>query len=306
MAGQRLAVPPVPDAPTPARLALVLTAAVLAISSAAPLVRVADAPAASLAFARVAISALLLLGLLAASSRSRPTGRFGLSALAGLLLALHFYTWFESLRFISVAVSTLLVTLSPLWVSLASIVLPKEHRPGPRGWLGMAVALAGAALLVGLHDESGGFSLRGAALATTGGVLAAAYFLVSRAARATTALLPFAFVANATAALVLAPVMLRDQTAWSTFSPVAWCAIFGLAALPQLVGHNGLSWALRWIPATTVSMVVLLEPIGAGLLAALFLGENLPAVDFVAGAIILCGLALVLRDSSRSSSPATT
>jgi drug/metabolite transporter (DMT)-like permease len=305
VAGQRLSSPSHIDRPAPLRVGLVLAAAVMAISSAAPLVRIVEAQAASVAFARVAISAALL-GLLLLLTPRQPLGRYKTSALAGVLLALHFFTWFESLRFTSVAVSTLLVTLSPLWVAIVSVLLPRERTPGPRAWLGIVVALGGAALLVLADADAGAFSFRGAGLATIGGMLAAAYFLVSRTARQSTGLLPYAFVANATAAVVLTPFMLADRTEWSALPAGAWWALLALAALPQLVGHNGLSWALRWIPATTVSLIVLLEPLGASMLAALFLGEIPGTTDLVAGAIILLGLALVLRDSSLPTEPATT
>ena len=70
----------------------------------------------------------------------------GLMALAGAMLAAHFWTWFMSLDSISVMRSVVLVTLAPLWVGLAEWGLTGE-RPSNRFWLGIAVALGGVVMM---------------------------------------------------------------------------------------------------------------------------------------------------------------
>ena len=70
-----------------------------------------------------------------------------------------------------------------------------------------------------------------------------------------------------------------------------WLALLALAAGPQLIGHIGLNYAVRFLPAATVSAVVLLEPVGAAVLGAAVLGEVPSAVELVGAAVVLVGVA---------------
>jgi drug/metabolite transporter (DMT)-like permease len=67
-------------------------------------------------------------------------------------------------------------------------------------------------------------------------------------------------------------------------------ALVLLAVIPQLVGHTTLNWALRYLPAARVSLLVLGEPIGAGLLAFALFGELPTWLGGLGAAIILLGL----------------
>ena len=60
------------------------------------------------------------------------------------------------------------------------------------------------------------------------------------------------------------------------------CLIMG----PQLVGHNGLNYVLKFLPASIVTATTLLEPVGAALLAYFFL-QQVPAVSEVQGGLIV-------------------
>ena len=74
------------------------------------------------------------------------------------------------------------------------------------------------------------------------------------------------------------------------FSPRTWGLLLGSVLGPQLVGHQGLDWALRWLPAPTISAITLLEPVGASVLAAVCLGEwPTPAAAF-GGLVTLLGV----------------
>jgi drug/metabolite transporter (DMT)-like permease len=65
-----------------------------------------------------------------------------------------------------------------------------------------------------------------------------------------------------------------------------------LALIPQLVGHSAFNWALRYLPATYVSVTVLGEPIGSTVLAALLLGEQPTVLKLIGGGLILIGIAV--------------
>ena len=103
-----------------------------------------------------------------------------LTALAALVLGLHFWAWFESIHRTTVLRSTLLVCLTPIWAGvLEGTVLRRP--PSPRFWVGIGITLIGVGLMTG--SESGDAGWGGDLLAILGGVLAAIYLLIGRVVR---------------------------------------------------------------------------------------------------------------------------
>ncbi|MEY2456298.1 MAG: hypothetical protein QOK06_1392, partial [Acidimicrobiaceae bacterium] len=156
---------------------LLLALAVTAVSTSAPLIREAAAPALVIAFWRNAMACAVLVPYTATRHREEAAalGRRErrLAVLAGCLLAAHFATWIPSLSFTSVASSVALVATQPVWAALLAR-LRGEHVP--RGaWLGIAIAFAGAVVLSGVDLSLSARALGGDALALVGGMLAAAY-----------------------------------------------------------------------------------------------------------------------------------
>ena len=65
-----------------------------------------------------------------------------------------------------------------------------------------------------------------------------------------------------------------------------------MALGPQLTGHIGLNFAVRYIPASAISMFLLLEPVGAAAIAALFLGEIPTGMEVAGSLVIISGIAV--------------
>lgn len=273
----------------PPHVAVVLGVALLAVSSAGVLVRSAEgADPLAIALWRTTIVATLLL------PAARPIGRrdAALVALAGACLAAHFVTWFASLALISVMRSTVLVCLGPLWTGLMEWALYRE-RPRRAFWVGLVVAVPGVALLAGTDGAPS--SLVGDALATVGGMLSAAYLVVGRSVRARVGIGTYAPLVCVAAAASLLPVVVATGTPVVGFPAATWAAIVGLALGPQMFGHNGYNYALKYLSAATVSTVVLLEPVGATLLAAVFLGEVPGPLAILGGALAIGGVIISIR-----------
>ncbi|NLK01383.1 MAG: DMT family transporter, partial [Clostridia bacterium] len=72
-----------------------------------------------------------------------------------------------------------------------------------------------------------------------------------------------------------------------------------MALIPTIMGHSLLNWALKYLPASTVSVSVLGEPVGASILAGLFLGEFPVPLQILGGALILAGVYLFMIYSKR-------
>ena len=276
-----------------------LCVALVAISSAAVWVRLADAPAVATAFWRVALSTVILW---AVQLRRRPklSGAGWRAALAGgVALALHFWSWMASLQTTSVLSSTLLVTSTPLWLGLAGRWLPGEQPLNLRGWLGLGVALVGSAAMLVEGSRATGHDAvtpEGSALALLGALFGGLYWLAGRAGRRNDSVADLSVISTGVAALALLPALLLQggglMTGASTQTWVLWLI---LAIFPQLIGHNGLLWALRHWSATTISVLVLLEPVIATGLAALWSEASPSPRAWAAATVAIGGVALVVR-----------
>jgi len=268
-----------------------------AISFGGILIRLAeDAPALAIAAWRLGIAAAVLLPWALVRRRRVRIDRTTVLwiAASGVALALHFILWIASFRYTSVASAVLFVTTHPIFVALGSRALLKE--PISRSLAaGIAVSVAGA-VLIGLGDlRAGGSEWIGNLLALGGGVAAAAYFLIGRRIRRTTPVLEYAaFVYGVGAVLVLVACLVA-RVPLAGFPPrtVLYLALLGIG--PQLIGHSAFNWALRHLAASRVSLLILSEPIGAGLFAFLLFGERPGWLNLLGGLVILVGIYLGLR-----------
>ncbi len=288
------------DRPPPVDLAL-LVLGVCAVSTSAPLIRAAAAPAFAISFWRNAMATGLLVpwSLLRARADFRAlTARDRrLALVSGLLLALHFATWIPSLSFTSVASSTALVATQPVWAAL--IARYRGERIPALGWAGIWLSVAGAALLTGVDLHFSTRALTGDLLALVGGWFAAAYVTVGAEVRRTVSTTVYTTVCYATTSVLLLVLLLVTRTEFTGFSGGTWLAIVALTIGAQLLGHSVFNRVLRTTSATVVSIGILFEIVGATVLAALFLDETPRLIALPGGALIVAGVVAVIRAGSR-------
>ncbi|MEG4121552.1 DMT family transporter [Microcoleus sp. N9_B4] len=99
-------------------------------------------------------------------------------------------------------------------------------------------------------------------------------------------------IAYTVAAIVLLPLPFAFGTTYTNYPDIVYFYILLTAALPQLVGHTILNWAVVQIFPTLVTLAILFEPVGASWLAYLLFGE-VPAPAVLAGAaVLLLGVAI--------------
>lgn len=301
-------------APPPGRVAMVLTAAVLAVSVAAIFVRLADAPGLVVAWWRMAIAALVLAPLARRGLRRTPLTRATLlpTVAAGVLLGVHFATWISSLSYTSVAASASLVSTTPLWVALAAWAFLRQA-PGLGMMLGVLVAVAGGAV-IGFGDALGASAglavaapapLLGDALALVGAIALAGYLMLGRLAqRRGLSIDAYAGVAYAVAALVLAPGPALAGWSYTAYPAATFGWVIALALVPQLIGHTGINFAMRYLNPTRVATATLLEPVGASVLAFLVFAETPSWVTVFGATVLLVGVVLTIRTGRPTAIPA--
>ena len=213
--------------------------------------------------------------------------------IAGCALALHFAFWIASLRYTSVAVSVLLVNTSPALVAVYSHFSLRE-RLTRRGITGLSLALSGSLVLV-WDDLSRLGDWRGATLALLGAVMLGVYLLSGRTIRQTRSLIHYVYPTYVIAAAVLGILVLLSGYSLTGFSTRTYIFLFLLGLVPQSLGHTSYNWALEHLSATTISTLILAEPVLATILAWWLLGEEVGPVIIVGAVLVGAGIYLVSR-----------
>jgi drug/metabolite transporter (DMT)-like permease len=284
--------------PGRARLYGGLGVGAVSVSSAAVLIRLAAAPALSVAAYRLGLAALVVapLGLITAHRQLRAlTPRQWLAALASAAcLALHFGFWITSLGHTSVASSVIIVTANPILVALAARPLLGERTPlGVMA--GVALGLVGGGIIALSDWDLGGGRLFGDAMALLGAGAVTGYYIAGRSLREHLPLLGYVAPVYGGAALLLLLAAGLSGAPLSGFSSQTYGLLLLVAVVPQLLGHSSLNWALGYVRAVTVAVVVMSEPVGATLLAWAVLGEAPGPLVLLGGLFILSGVYLALR-----------
>lgn len=286
--------------PTAPLLFLAIFMAVGAVSAAAIFIRLAGAPALSVAFHRNALAVALLLPVVLLRREPFPRGRaLWLTLASGVALAFHFGLWIESLSHTSVAASVVLVCTQPIFVAVLARFVLKE-RTSRLALAGIGVAFAGT-VVIALDESSGGAALLGNLLALAGSVAVAVYVLIGRAVRASgTGLLPYAVVVYATAAACLLVACVAFDAPLTGFSDETWLWIAAVTLGPQILGHTIFNWALKHVQASLLSGTILAEPVVSTLLAWVVLAEVPGRYTVAGGGVVLAGLALLIRGRERA------
>jgi drug/metabolite transporter (DMT)-like permease len=287
---------------------------VVAISTSPILIRLAAVPALALAFWRCLAGAAVLAPF-ARRGRAGGLARGDLALLgaAGVFLAAHFALWNASLALTSVGAATTLVSCTPLFVGIGARFLGEA--PGRRTWAGIALATVGA-VVIGVSDAlagpvagaqaTGASGLLGDVLAFAGAAAVAVYLLIGRVMRQRLPVSTYAASVYGTAAAVLLPACLLTGSSLGGYAAGSWLAVAGVVIGPQLLGHTVFNSLLTSVSATVVSVVLLIEPVGATALAWLLFHE-LPAAGFWVGApLVLAGswLAIIGEQAGPEAAPA--
>jgi drug/metabolite transporter (DMT)-like permease len=277
----------------------VLGASLLGISFAGPLTRLSSADPLAIAIGRIAFSLIAIGAMLALTGEWRQFARLVttewlLAIGAGIVLALHFWSWNASIHLTTIAASTVLVTsLQPGFVAVLSIVIVREI-PSRQQVLGLAIATIGA-ISISIPDLLGGAATVATPNPVLGNVLsigaaaaAAAYMVIGRRLRAR--LGAWSYVALVySAALVTLLVIAAIAGIHVAPQPPRDLAIFvALAVGPMLMGHTGMNWALEHLPAYVVNLTMLGEPVGATILAMILPGiHEIPKWTTLAGGVVI-------------------
>lgn len=231
-----------------------------------------------------------------AARRPRGLREWGWLALAGACYAANLAAWHWSIKLTSVANATLFANFAPVFVTPAAYLLLGE-RIRPTFIAGLALAMAGAALLIGQSFTLSAAHLAGDALGLVTSALYAVYMLVMTRLRTMFSTATVMTWSAAVAAIVLLPVALASGEILIAPTLYGWAVLMALALVSHVGGQSVVAYALAHLPASLSSMVLLLQPAIAAILAWALLSEPLGAVQAAGGVVVLAGIATARRAS---------
>jgi drug/metabolite transporter (DMT)-like permease len=278
-----------------------LLVSIVAVSTASILIRMSGAPPLAIATYRLAFATLILLPfyirsgghkrLAASSSRDILT-----LAAVGVVLAIHFGSWITSLGLTSVASSVLFVHIDPIFVAVVSHIYFGE-RIGRGTLVGITLAFVGAAIIAFSDAGVSSASLLGDLLAMIGAIMLGLYILAGRRLRQSLDLVSYVTPVYAFSAVTLALASLASGTSLWPYPRSELILFFAIALVPMIFGHTVYNWTLKWLSAPLVSISLLGEPVGATILAYLFLDEAPSVLALFGGVLVLLGIYQCVRSS---------
>ena len=268
-------------------------------------VRLSEVGPTASAFWRVALAVPLLWILFAFMSKGPKTlgkDRFLPLLATGAAFAGDLAFWHWSIRYTSVANSTLLANLASIFVTLAAWVLWKQ-RPSGLFATGLAAALLGTGLLVRASLEFSPTALLGDALGVVTAMFYAWYLLSMKGLRdhGAATLQLMAATTSITTVILLSVALASAQFSGEALLPQSgpgWLKLLGLAWISHAAGQGLIAYALAHLPAAFSAVGLLLQPVMAALFAWVLLGEPLVALQMAGGVVVLVGIYLARRGSS--------
>lgn len=273
---------------------LLLFLGVVGVSLSAIFVKYSSAPSLVTATYRLAWTVAILIPLSLKKSLpeiKRFTKEEVFAAIAaGILFALHFTLWFESLKHTTIASSTVLVDTDVIFAAIGFCIFMHGRIP-KKGIIAIGVTVCGGVITALAGGGEGTSSFFGNMLALSAAVLIAGYTLIGRYARSrnisTTAYTLITYSS------CLVTLLILD---FATGTPITGYGIkeiligLGLAVFCNLLGHSIVSWSLKYLTPAYVSAVKLCEPVFSTILGVLIFREIPNAMQVLGAAIIIGGV----------------
>ncbi|MCI4590620.1 DMT family transporter [Sphingobium sp. BYY-5] len=277
------------DVPRLAFPALVLANLILPLGPV--LVRLSDVGPVAAAFWRLILALpFLILLALPGLRRTPPTGReWTALLLSGVVFALDLAAWHIGILYTKVANATVFGNMSGLFLPAWALLVLRQ-RPTRMQAAALALASAGALVMMGGSYELSVRNLHGDLFCLLAGVLYAAYLLIVQRARTRLnawSVLAVASVAS-TPVLLLCALALGEQV-----MPGNWTPLILLALSSQLIGQGLLTYAIGWFSPLVLGLSLLLQPAVSAVFGWLLFGDWLGPADMLGTAAVAAALVLV-------------
>ncbi len=284
---------------------IALAAGILSLTLSAFFVRWADAPAPVFAFYRMGIGGLLItpLFLKAGPLKQIPSKKFLLlPILGGLFTTVDLTLWNTGVQSTTIANATLLGNTAPIWVVLSLWIIFKQKFTN-KFWIGLFLALVGAAIVLGYDFIRRPHFGVGDSLALLSGMFYGGYYLATQYGRKNLNVIPYLWVVSVTASLCLLIVSLVMGYSITGYSTQSYLAFIGAGIVVQCIGYVAIAYALGHLPASIVAPTLILQPVFSALLAIAMFNEQLLPIQWLGTAAVLSGIYMINRSNDPIKAP---
>jgi len=272
---------------------------VISVSLSAIFVKLSSAESAVIAFYRMLFSVLIMSPVFLLKYKSElkllQKRDWIFSIVAGVFLAFHFILWFESLNYTSVASSTVLVTLQPIFAFVGTYLFFKE-KVAFQSIVAVIVAISGSLLISWGDFRVSGAALYGDGLALIACAFITGYLLFGQDVRKRLSLMTYTMVVYSVSTIMLFFYVLFMGQSFGPYESTDWLLFVMLAIVPNLLGHTLFNWSLKWVSTNTISIAILFEPVGAAILAFFIFNEKLILSQVIGGIIVILGILMFVLD----------
>ncbi|MFL0584510.1 DMT family transporter [Solibacillus silvestris] len=272
---------------------------VISVSLSAIFVKLSSADAGVIAFYRMLFSIMIMLPwfLMKYKNEIKILSKrdWIFSSIAGVFLSFHFILWFESLNYTSVASSTVLVTMQPLFAFIGTYLFFKE-KITLQTFIAGGIAILGSVLISWGDFKISGTALYGDILALIACALITGYLLFGQDVRKRLSLVTYTMVVYSVSTVTLFFYIIVKGESFGPYPAIDWMWFILLAIIPNLLGHNLFNWVLKWTSTNVISIAILFEPVGAALLAMFIFNEYLTVSQIVGGLVVILGIMLFVVD----------
>jgi len=281
---------------------LALGIGLIVLAWGALLIRWADAPGLVTSFYRNSIAALVLvipcLWLLSNDNLSLGSSNTRLAIWAGVFYGIDVGLHAVGVNLIGATIPTVLANTAPIWVGLGAMLFFREQL-GLGFWLGLTLAMIGAVMLANVDQLYDLAQSKGSFYGLLAGVFYAAFVLVSQKARDNMNPFSFLCIAFASAGCTTGLIAIVFQQPITGYSMLTYMIFIVYGAVVQVGGWLCVTYALGKLSASTVAPILLMQAVVTGVLAHIFLGEQLNYVQYLGGVAVLCGVFVVQRERKR-------
>lgn len=258
-------------------------------------VRMADVGPVAAAFWRVTLAVPVLIAICFLIERRPFASAKGLGwvlALAGVAFAVDLGAWHLGIVRTTLANSTLFGNSATLMFPIYGFLVAKAW-PNRSQAVALALAAAGAVLLLGQSYQLSAKHLFGDLLCLLAGAFYTLYFVLMLRARERVAPLPALALASTACTL---PLLLFALGLGESVLPQQWGPLIALALASQVLGQGLTIYALGHLPPLVVGIGLLSQPIVGAAIGWIAYGERLGPWELFGAALVAAALVLVRRE----------
>lgn len=280
---------------------LALGLGVVCLGFSAIFLRAANAPGVVSSFYRMAIGTVVFtIPFLGWRRRGAglPSKGIWLALLGGLFFGVDMALWSTGVMISGATNPTLMANTAPAWVGIGAFILFRE-RLNSRFWIGLLIALTGAAIILGVDSLQALSFGRGTLYGLIAAIFYGGFFLIAQRGRIHMDAISFFWFSALASTLVLFLIGFAQSLSFVDYPAQTFGYFLAAGLVSQVIGWFTINYAQGYLPATVVSPSMLGQPMITAMLAVLLLHEGFTGWQALGGAAIIGGIWLVHRSRER-------